>query len=375
MDYERRCEELVEAIKLLQETNPSDDGIQNWANDVLYGTKEANDGRIRKALIRFFEAFPYERLELSGVSAKEAIAWIKKQGEHKSCNSIELNFKVGDWIIFAENHYSIYQVEKIDNYRYYLRHYLGGTLSVHFDNELIRRWTIADAKDGDVLVNGSNIFIFHFINDTRLMGYCHVNTDDGRFYDDIGKNECFCLIDAIVTPATKEQRDTLFTKMKEAGYEWNAEKKELNKIAENEDEKVRKAQLDYWCSVGGKRWHGVPVQETIAWLEKQDEKLKKVPIWKHWKDGIAGGEEGKQIYLIKNGLTYSISSCLGQECDYIELSELDKLMREEKPKWTEEDEYHWTICLECVEECATQINTDFSKTIQWLQSLKQRIVQ
>ena len=39
MDYEKRCKELVEAIKQLQETNPSDEGIQNWANDVLYGTK------------------------------------------------------------------------------------------------------------------------------------------------------------------------------------------------------------------------------------------------------------------------------------------------------------------------------------------------
>ena len=91
-------------------------------------------------------------------------------------------------------------------------------------------WTIQDAKDGDVLVNGTNIFIFHFINGTRLMGYCHVNIDNGRFYDDVGKNECFCLIDGIVTPATKEQRDLLFQKMKEAGYEWDADKKELKKI-------------------------------------------------------------------------------------------------------------------------------------------------
>jgi lipid II:glycine glycyltransferase (peptidoglycan interpeptide bridge formation enzyme) len=30
-------------------------------------------------------------------------------------------------------------------------------------------------------------------------------------------------------PANKEQRDTLFAKMEEAGYEWDAEKKELKK--------------------------------------------------------------------------------------------------------------------------------------------------
>ena len=40
-------------------------------------------------------------------------------------------------------------------------------------------------------------------------------------------------------------------------------------LRESEDEKIRKAQLNYWRSVGGKEWYGVPVQETIAWLEKQ----------------------------------------------------------------------------------------------------------
>ena len=64
---------------------------------------------------------------------------------------------------------------------------------------------------------------------------------------------------------------------------------------------------------------------SIAWLEKQGEKPKKVSIWKHWKDGIAGGAEGEQIFLTKIGRIYSISSCLGCECDYIELSELDQL--------------------------------------------------
>lgn len=43
-------------------------------------------------------------------------------------------------------------------------------------------------------------------------------------------------------------------------------------LKESEDEKIRKAQLDYWRSVGGKEWHGVPVQKVIAWLEKQGEK-------------------------------------------------------------------------------------------------------
>jgi hypothetical protein len=42
----------------------------------------------------------------------------------------------------------------------------------------------------------------------------------------------------------------------------------------------------------------------------------------------------------------------------------------QKTKWTEDDDYHWMMCLECVEECATQEREDFSKTIDWLKSIK-----
>ena len=157
--------------------------------------------------------------------SKEQRDWSKFNVSDK----IEPKFNVGDWVVFLTSE-SVYQVEKKENYEYTLKHIFGGSLCLSFSDEnLIREWTIQDAKDGDVLVNGSNIFIFHFINNRRLMGYCHVNMDDGNFYNDIGKNECFCTIDAPVTPATKEQRDALMKAMNDAGYEWNAEKKELKK--------------------------------------------------------------------------------------------------------------------------------------------------
>lgn len=106
-------------------------------------------------------------------------------------------------------------------------------------------------------------------------------------------------------------------------------------LAETEEERIRKYIIgvlkDLWQTCSGIEYDSTKIEEAIAWIEKQGEqKPKKVSIWKHWKDGIAGGSEGEQIYLIKSGLRYSISSCLGYECDYIELSELDELLREEK---------------------------------------------
>lgn len=66
-------------------------------------------------------------------------------------------------------------------------------------------------------------------------------------------------------------------------------------------------------------------------LEKKGQEQTKVSIWKHWKGGLAGNNEGKPIYLIKDG-TYTLSSYLSFECDYIELSELDNLMIEKNER-------------------------------------------
>ena len=189
--------------------------------------KEDDTERIRKNCIHFLDL--QKQHHAATFEIEECIDWLEKQGKN-STDKTKPSFNVGDWVVFITSG-NIYQVEKKENYEYTLKNIHGGSFCVSFSNEeLIREWTIQDAKDGDVLVNGSNIFIFHFINNRRLMGYCNVNMDDGNFYNDIGKNECFCTIDAPVTPATKEQRDLLFQKIKEAGYKWNDETKTLEKI-------------------------------------------------------------------------------------------------------------------------------------------------
>lgn len=77
--------------------------------------------------------------------------------------------------------------------------------------------------------------------------------------------------------------------------------------------------------------NNVSTSSMINWLEKQGQS-KKTSIWKHWKNGICGNGEGKLVFLIKSGATYSLSSCLSFECDYIELSELENLMLEKQDK-------------------------------------------
>ena len=150
--------------------------------------------------------------------------------EEKPVDKIELKFKVGDWIIFNEHHNSVYQVEKIQGLRYYLRHYTGGSMSVHIDNQLIRHWTIQDAKAGDVLAvtmypEGTWIGILKEHNGCTFSSYCFVNTEGifkkGTYGHGNGR---------AIHPATKEQRNLLFQKMKESGYEWSDKDRKLIKI-------------------------------------------------------------------------------------------------------------------------------------------------
>lgn len=109
-----------------------------------------------------------------------------------------------------------------------------------FDNYHL--WTIQDAKDGDVLIDKSGSrecpFIFKetkpsdiktdMLNPLAVLGYCGIG--GAGFTKGSGWGDT---ANCIYYPATKEQRDLLFQKMKEAGYEWNDEKKELRKIELN----------------------------------------------------------------------------------------------------------------------------------------------
>ena len=109
-------------------------------------------------------------------------------------------------------------------------------------------------------------------------------------------------------------------------------------LQENEDERIIKAQLDYWRSVGGKEWHGVPVQETIAWLEKQGEK---------------------------------------PQVDDFD-AELNALLKKYEHTWSEEDEAMMNNCIGAIHIAGRRVTNSYTakdkkKMENWLKSLKQRI--
>ena len=103
-----------------------------------------------------------------------------------------------------------------------------------YDN--FKLWTIEDAKDGDVLCYKDEISLYkHDIKNCTKQeaifgGFVyHCCYDGKRFIMD----SLYSLTEQDkmdIHPATKEQHDNLFQKMKEAGYKWNADKKELIKL-------------------------------------------------------------------------------------------------------------------------------------------------
>jgi hypothetical protein len=231
------------------------------------------------------------------VKCKDAMeyekTWNEKQGEQKPADESEPKFKVGDWVVYEHNG-NVYQIHSIDNsdsnyIRYICKpHSNDDTPCIH--EYMIRPWTIQDAKDGDVLVcigkYGQEIGIIkEYVGkyggcDKCFETYCFVDWGGVfRTGEYIGSKE--------IHPATKEQRDILFQKMKEEGYEWDAEKKELKKIEQKpawseEDEKFFKTALwhiSYSVSNGKTTDDHC---DTTDWLKNVKKRLKSIKP-NHWK--------------------------------------------------------------------------------------------
>lgn len=198
----------------------------------------------------------------------------------ESVDKVVPKFKIGDWVVFIASE-NVYQVEKIENYEYTLRHILGGSMPLPFSSEeLIRPWTIKDVKPGDVLVgkiDGDNyILIFKQIKDGWIETY-------GHYYDAVNRfcipSQLFCRdYKGTFYPATKEQRDTLAKAMAEEGYTFDFEKKELKKIDTLLD-LLRK--MPSCITVDGIDYHFV-LKKTIAYMafyEGEGDGSGKVIFW------------------------------------------------------------------------------------------------
>ena len=197
--------------------------------------------------------------ESLGISSEEYNDIVNEclYGESNSSDKEEPKFKVGDWVVDGNFVTQITGIED-DGYTNSDQGFISFETAKNF-----HLWTVKDAKDGDVLswddskciALFKNIYDKDSFNSYGLVGHCTGIFEPRQSYHDIEGAH----------PATKEQRDLLFQKMKEAGYEWDAEKKELNKIHVIDE---GKDEMDYCFT---KMMNGEKVSST--WSEKDEGKL------------------------------------------------------------------------------------------------------
>lgn len=209
--------------------------------------------------------------------------------EHeKPANIVKPKFKVGDWIT---NGNYIRKIVKVNPLNYYVLQSQDNDIIydyVSYVDKYFHLWTIKDIKDGDVLACENKDFMIPFVaissnlddtiykglNNITFSSYCFVGFN-GNFH----KGENGHIIEDIY-PATKEQRDFLFTKMNEAGYEWNADKKELKKLEQKcftwskEDDIKLQRIIDFlWNNRKGDTDAIYQQEQDIKWLKSIKERI------------------------------------------------------------------------------------------------------
>ena len=257
--------------------------------------------------------------------------------EHNEKENIKPKFEIGNWITDGNEigivipwsegcigYKTIYETEKAFKAD---------------QSHLWHIWTINDAKDGDVLAAYECYVIFKEIDDLNIKCYCtyHYMNNPTFFVNTLQNKTAF-------HPATKEQRDLLFQKVRESGYEWNAEKKELKKI------------------------------EQTTWSEEDEYQINTI---------LHGLDLKRELYK-KEGNRVEEKRYKTQY-DWLK-SLKDKIQPQQKQEWSEEDE---KILKELVEEVKDQLDSvpspdcmdkedekvlkQLNKWMNWLKSLKDRV--
>ena len=265
----KRYDEAIERAKEMIKAMTNIGGVAK-VDDIQYlfpELKESKDERIRKVIYGWIYTQPSQFFD-NGFSKEEMLTWLEKQGnptedelealrmaayeptknwseklqslyeklthcEQKPANRVKPKFKVGDWVVSPNGVY--WHVDAISNNRYEVSSVTGECADWPLSTNLYHPWTIQDAKPGDIIATLDYILIFKdHLEKEGGISYCHYDfgADNPQFIW-LEDNNWYFGKKAVLSPATKEQRDLLFQKMSEAGYEWDPKKLELRKIIEN----------------------------------------------------------------------------------------------------------------------------------------------
>ena len=200
--------------------------------------KKNYDTKIKEALIELVKDNERSGYTLiNNVATRSMLNWLEKQSDNDN--------KVGDWVainnIYSEMCLSsplhIVDSDKT-NYRVEDVNGNSGCPKIEYLTSHYHLWTIADAKDGDVLCLYERdvpkiVFILRGTpNKPYILNYyCYYNITYSDFNFGSVKDGLVLNYETdVIKPVTKEQRELLFQKMKEKGYRWDSENKKPIKI-------------------------------------------------------------------------------------------------------------------------------------------------
>lgn len=292
------------------------------------------------------------------------------------------SFNVDD---FIANEYCAGKVVELTNDAYLL----DTGQSIPFSCHSTHLWSIKDAKEGDVLVNWNNTaFIFKAIEDETVKFHIVYNEKWDAIKTPSTKLSHLGLPEPQFEfhPATKEQRDTLMKAMADAGYEWNAEKKKLQKIKKQNGKFKPMFKVKY----NGNEYNVVDMRSSVGiifyGIEDEPNHIDYVQ---------AQNCEEVDDYVIKeNGSPYPTKHAVFSEQtpanEEKPAFDPDALIEEsyqqqaddiidmvtEKPAWSEEDEWCYNSIIEHLKYSITNGKPETYKSgrlTDWLKSFKDRV--
>lgn len=203
--------------------------------------KESEDEKIKNAILNHLKKMWGNcQDDVCGVHVEDAIAWLERQGDKDKLIQELGEYKVKYTQEVLEKYINSMSNKDDERLKKTAIAFLKDFAEQGYENALecidwlekqdeMHIWTIQDAKDGDVLACNEEILLFKSYSvQGRISLYCWYNGQTNNFHNkevidiSLNKRNKIC-------PATKEQRDTFMKAMNDAGYEWDAEKKELKK--------------------------------------------------------------------------------------------------------------------------------------------------
>lgn len=178
-------------------------------------------------------------------------------------------------------------------------------------------WSIEEAEIGDILTaSDKSIFIYAGLNGVLAQSYIALLADGY-----LNTMKCNWEEKTSVVPATNEQRNLLLCKMKEAGYVWDVDKKELKKINEKDmtQESVTQRVAELLRLHGFDGDYSAPTfQEANDWLETKGYWIVCRPL----NDGridiyIYATNDGLEWYPFKNFVTPTKYEGFNMALEYI----------------------------------------------------------